>query len=418
MKQAINARLTPLNAHITVPGSKSITNRALLIAALAQGVSKLSDILISDDTLTFIHALQQLGVVIELNEQARTCIVRGTNGKFPKQEATIWCADAGTAARFLLAACAATGGIFHFDGSQRLRERPLASLLQVLREQGAAVQTNKMPLTVKGIAGLQGGDIAIDGAETSQFLSALLMVAPFSRHPVTFKVNELVSRPYVNMTCAMMADFGVISDSSSYSVHAPQHYVARDYVIEPDLSTASYFFAAAAVTGGSVTIQAINRAHCKQGDVAFLSVLEEMGCTVEETSSALTLTGVSVLQGVTVNMQKFSDTFMTLAALAPFAKTPTTITHIGHTRLQESDRIAAMRSELEKLQIKVEEGPDWIKIYPGQPQAGEIDSHRDHRIAMAFSIMGLRVPGIVIDGAECVAKTCPAFFEMWDAMCY
>jgi 3-phosphoshikimate 1-carboxyvinyltransferase len=201
-----------------------------------------------------------------------------------------------------------------------------------------------------------------------------------------------------------------------FSVPAPQRYTPCDYVVEPDLSTASYFFAAAAVTGGQVTIQAVDRKISKQGDVRFLKVLEKMGCEVIEHPDGLTVKGAAVLQGVSVDMQHFSDTFMTLAALAAFAVTPTTITNIGHTRLQESNRITVMRKNLENLNIKVEEGEDWIKIYPSTPRAGIVDSHRDHRIAMACSIIGLRVAGIEIDGAECVTKTCPDFFVLWESL--
>lgn len=419
MKQSIRAASAPIVARVTIPGSKSITNRALLLAALAEGDSILHDMLLSDDTAVFVKALQQLGISIQVDPATRSCRIIGGQGKFPHSRANIGCADAGTAARFLLAACAAVPGVYVFDGSPRLRERPLAPLLKVLCDQGATVVpegAKKMPFTLSGADGLRGGRIEIEGTETSQFFSALLMIAPLAKLPVVVTAKEMVSRPYIEMTCSMMADFGVKVqqlDDASYSVSVPQCYQGCEYVIEPDLSTASYFFAAAAVTGGAVTIQAVDRMKCKQGDIAFLTVLEKMGCDVMESATGLTVKTPKVLQGVVVNMQDFSDTFMTLAAIAPFAKTPTTITGIAHTRLQESDRITAMRKGLEQLQIKVEEGPDSITIYPGSPKAGVIDSHNDHRIAMAFSIIGLRVSGIEIDGAECVAKTCPAFFDLW-----
>jgi 3-phosphoshikimate 1-carboxyvinyltransferase len=217
----------------------------------------------------------------------------------------------------------------------------------------------------------------------------------------------------------MMADFGVLvrrMHHTRFFVPVPQHYEARDYVIEPDLSTASYFFAAAAVTAGEITIQKIDRAHSRQGDVKFLTVLEKMGCIVSETAAGLKVQGPSVLQGVSVDMRDYSDTFMTLAAIAPFANSPTIITNIGHTQWQESNRIVAMRQGLEQLGVTVDSGPDWIKIYPGEPHAGVIDSHHDHRIAMAFSIIGLRVMGVEIHNAECVSKTCPNFFTLWESL--
>jgi 3-phosphoshikimate 1-carboxyvinyltransferase len=422
MKQSIRALKAPIHTRVNIPGSKSITNRALLLAALAEGVSEIFDVLISEDTLAFVEALHQLGIVVQLDKAARSAIVAGGQGSFPKKEASVWCQDAGTVARFLLAACAASPGIYHFDASERLRSRPILSLVHTLIGQGAKFipqDVEQMPFTIEGVEGLEGGTIDIDGSETSQFASALLMVAPFSKAEMILTTQALVSSPYLEMTCAMMAEFGVLvrrMHHTRFSVPAPQRYVGRDYVVEPDLSTASYFFAAAAVTGGEVVIQAVDRANAKQGDVAFLKVLEKMGCVVTEAVDGLRVKGGSVLQGVSVNMRDFSDTFMTLAAIAPFAQTPTTITNIGHTRLQESNRISAMKQGLDVLGVKVEEGEDWLKIFPSSPQAGVIDSHRDHRIAMAFSIIGLKVSGIEILHAECVAKTCPGFFTMWDEL--
>jgi 3-phosphoshikimate 1-carboxyvinyltransferase len=419
MKQSIRTIKLPIHADIIIPGSKSMTNRALLLAALADGISEISGVLLSDDTLAFITALQQLGIVVQLNEEDQTCVVGGGNGAFPKKEASIWCNSAGTVARFLVAACAAMPGKYSFDATPQLRNRPIEPLLRALSAQGALIKSTnddqKMPLVIKGIDNLVGGEIEIDGSETGQFTSALLMVAPFAKVPVEIKSQDIVNRPFVDMTCALMAEFGVLvrrMPQARFLIPVPQRYRAINYKIEPDLSTASYFFAAAAVTGGQVTIQAFDRENSKQGDVKFLLILEKMGCEVIESESGFTVKGPSELQGVSVDMRDFSDTFMTLAAIAPFANSPTTITNIGHTRLQESNRINATREGLEKLQVKVEEGADWIRIYPSQPQGAVIESYNDHRIAMAFSIVGLRVPGVEIEGAECVSKTCPTFFSL------
>ncbi len=422
MKRLIQTINKPVEAHIHIPGSKSITNRALLMAALADGVSEISDILVSDDTIAFIDALRQLGVMIQFDETTQTCIVGGCTGRFPKTEAMIWCREAGTVARFLLAACASSAGKYTFDGSERLRERPIESLLKTLCRLGANVipkNANKMPFTLVGSEGLQGGEIELDAAESGQFVSALLMAAPYAQSPMLITANHLASSSFVDMTCAMMAEFGVLvrrMHQERFLIPVPQRYIARDYVVEPDLTTASYFFAAAAVTGGRVTIQPIDVKKSKQGDIQFLTILQKMGCQIVEKPTGLSVKGTNELQGVNVDMRKGADTFMTLAAIAPFAKTPTTITNIRHTRLQESDRVSVMRNELEKLNVKVEEGPDWLRIYPSEPRAGSIDAHNDHRIAMSFSIIGLRVAGIEIDGAECVAKTCPEFFMLWDKL--
>lgn len=421
MKKNIPAVKEPIHARIKIPGSKSMTNRALLLAALADGVSEISGLLISDDTLAFIHALHELGIVLQLDEANHSCIVGGCGGEFPKREANIWCESAGTAARFLLAICAASSGKYHFDGTPQLRSRPLLPLMKVLVAQGAKItpkEATGMPFAIKGCNGLAGDEIEMEASETGQFISALLMAAPFSKSTMEITSSEIVNRPYVDMTCAMMAEFGVLvrrMHRSRFLIPVPQRYKATDYSIEPDLSTASYFFAAAAVTAGEVTIQAIDRENSKQGDIKFLLLLEKMGCEMIEDEMGFTVKGPKELRGINADMRDFSDVFMTLAAIAPFAKTPTTITNIAHTRLQESNRIQVMCQELKKLNIKVEEGPDWLRIYPSEPQSGIVDSHHDHRIAMSFAIIGLRVP-LEIENAECVSKTCPQFFMLWEQL--
>jgi 3-phosphoshikimate 1-carboxyvinyltransferase len=416
MRQSIPVASSAIAASITIPGSKSITNRALLLASLARGVSHLKAILLSDDTRVFIKALQQLGVEIRLDENTASCQVTGKGCLTPAKNARVWCQQAGTAARFLVAVCAASDATVEFDADQQLRGRPLLPLLDVLRAQGADISADRMPFTVQGKNNLPGGEIMLPGDQSSQFVSAMLMAAPLCKNPLTLITQDLVSTPYVAMTCRMMADFGVnvLTLVGEYNVIAPQQYMARDYMVEADLSTASYFFAAAAITGGVISMQPVDRAASLQADVAFLTVLEQMGCEVSATPSALTVRGPAVLQGVTVDMKDFSDTFMTLAAIACFAATPTIIKNIGHTRLQESDRISAMYRNLQTLGIKVETGGDWIKILPGTPKAAVLDSFNDHRIAMSLAVIGLRTPGIEIESAECVAKTCPTFFKLLD----
>lgn len=422
MKQAIAVAKESIKARLSIPGSKSITNRALLLAALSDGICELFDILISDDTIAFARALHELGVMVQLDEVSRSCIVGGCSGRFPKTEAKVWCENAGTVERFLVAAAASTLGNFSFDGNEQLRKRPIDPLLQVLCSQGASIlpkAAKQMPFLLKGIDGLQGGPIMLATEESSQFISALLMISPFAKTPLVIDSSERIRRPFVDMTCKMMAEFGVLVrklHQGRYTVPVPQRYSARDYWVEPDLTTASYFFAAAAVTQGEVTIQPVVLPESKQGDAKFLSLLEKMGCQIRSTHHGLTLKGPAQLKGINVDMRDCSDTFMTIAAIAPFASSPTTITNIGHTRLQESNRISAMAEELKKLKIKVEEGRDWLKVHPSAPIGREVYAHEDHRIAMSLAIIGLRVGGVEIDGAECVGKTCPEFFEMWSGM--
>lgn len=422
MKKILQAVHYPIRAKLQIPGSKSISNRALLLAALAEGRSEIANIQVSDDIRAMIKGLQALGVVIELNEASQTAFVTGSKGFFLKQGSKLHCAESGTMARFMLTACAAVAGEYYFDAAASLQKRPLHSLFKVIEGQGVQLQhlsTENFPLRLCSPRGLSGGELRISAAETSQVVSALLMMAPFMRAPLFLSVENLVSCSYVEMTCSMMADFSVQVTSSKqheFSVPQFQHYQARYYQVEPDLSTASYFFAAAAVTAGELSIQPFQRAKTKQGDVIFLSLLEQMGCEVHESESGLSIKGTSHLQGITVNMSTCPDVFMTLAALAPFAETPTLITGIGHVRYKESDRLSAMSQGLKALAVRIEEGNDWLKIYPSPVQAGIVNSKNDHRLAMAFSVLGLRVPGVIIEGAEAVAKSCPEFFELWGKM--
>lgn len=421
MQQIAPTPAHPIKANMSIPGSKSITNRALLLAALAQGNSRLTNIQISDDTLTLITALTQLGIDITVDKTKAVCYVKGCDGNFPNKKASIWCQDAGTIARFLLAACAMMEGEYEIDATPRLRSRPLSPLLTALKQQGATFSppdVQHLPLTLHGKR-LAGGHMIVDASLSSQIASALLMTAPFAEKKVELTLEQLVSEPYLAMTLSVMTAFGVTTqqiDARHFHIPNTQHYQAADYFIEPDYSTASYFFAAAAVTGGMITIQPTQRKHVIQGDIAFLNALEKMGCLVEETAAGLLVQGPKELLGIEIDMGNFSDTFMTLAAIAPFAKTPTRIYNIAHTRLKESDRIAAMESELRKLGVNVTSGEDWMMIYPSHPHSGIIDPHNDHRIAMAFAVLGLRTSGVIIDHAECVRKTCPEFFELWEAM--
>ena len=405
-----------LDVSVRLPGSKSISNRAFLLAALADGVSTIEGALSAGDTLAFAAGLRALGFDAE-PDRAGAWRVRGAAGRIPRDEAAVHCAEAGTAARFLVAACAAGEGRYRMDGAPQLRRRPLAPLLQALRAQGAATEpagADRLPFTLLA-SGLAGGRLRLPGDTSSQFVSALLMAAPAGRAPLDLQVEGLVSRPYVDMTLAMMADFGVLTGRDghrSFSV-APGTYRARSYTVEPDASTASYFFAAAALTGGRVHVPGLRRHGSLQGDVRFLDVLEAMGCRVEAHGDGTAVTGPVALLGVSVDMSDISDTFMTLAALAPFAASPVTITGIDNVRLKESDRIAAMQHNLQRLGVRTEAGPGSLRVFPGPPTAGHIDPHGDHRIAMAFAVLGLRVPGIVIEDPGCVAKTCPGFFDLW-----
>jgi 3-phosphoshikimate 1-carboxyvinyltransferase len=417
--RAIHPARSGLDVTVRVPGSKSITNRALLLAALAEGSSVLRGALDADDTRAFAGGLRSLGVVVGTDDPG-AWRVTGGGGHLPAVEADVFCAEAGTAARFLLAAAAAGHGIYRFDAAAQLRRRPLATLLEALRAQGAATDpagAERLPLTLLA-RGLAGGRLRLPGDASSQFISALLMAAPLGRAPLALTVDGLVSRPYVDMTLAMMAQFGVTAERRAHEEFrvAPATYAGRDYAVEPDASTASYFFAAAAVSGGRVKVLGLRREGCLQGDLRFLDVLEAMGCTVSDGPDGIAVAGPTTPAGLTVDMADISDTFMTLAAMAPFASSPVTMTGIANVRLKESDRIAAMESNLRRLAIRTESGPDFLRVFPGTPVGGHVDAHGDHRVAMSFAVLGLRVPGVIIDDPACVAKTCPTFFELWTAL--
>ncbi|WP_328304604.1 3-phosphoshikimate 1-carboxyvinyltransferase (plasmid) [Streptomyces sp. NBC_00435] len=408
-----------------IPGSKSITNRALLLAAAAPGRSRLSAPLISDDTLAFRAALVDLGTgVRDIGDSGygygdgsgygdgagEVWEVTG-RGTGPAGPGRVWCADAGTAARFLPPFAATGRGEIAFDGSDQLRARPLRPLLEALTGLGAKVRGTGLPFSVTA-RGLAGGRIELDSRLSSQYLSGLLMAAPLMGGPLTVDVPSLVSRPYVDMTLSLMRQFGarVEEKGAAITVH-PGGYAPTDLAIEPDASTASYFFAAAAVTGRTVRVQGLG-ATSLQGDTEFVDVLRLAGARVTKTADWTEVTGTGALRGgFAVDMGDISDTFMTMAAIAPLADAPVTITGIAHARLKESDRIAAVAGNLRALGIRVEEGPDRITVHPGAPTPATIDCHRDHRIAMSFSVLGLRAAGITLDDPACVAKTFPGFHE-------
>ncbi|MEV0319445.1 3-phosphoshikimate 1-carboxyvinyltransferase [Streptomyces sp. NPDC050658] len=404
----------PPALHARIPGSKSLTNRALLLAAAADATSVLSAPLVSEDTTAFRHALAELGAPVEPLDDSDAWRVTGLGGG-PEGAARIWCADAGTAARFLPPLAAAGHGDFVFEGSEQLTARPVAPLADALRGLGAGAQTapdGKLPLRVRA-RGLDGGALDVDGRLSSQFLSGLLMAGPLFRAPVTFRVRDLVSRPYVDMTLALMRHFGaeVSEDAPGEFTVRPTGYRAADLRIEPDASTASYFFAAAAVTGSRVTVDGLGSGSL-QGDVRFTEVLERAGVAVHRDRQSTTVTGTGVLRGgFTVDMGEISDTFMTLAAIAPLADGPITISGIGHARLKESDRIEAVALNLRAMGVRVETGRDRITVHPGPTSPAHVACHRDHRIAMAFSVLNLRAGHLTLDDPGCVAKTFPGFHE-------
>lgn len=415
-----------LDACVRVPGSKSLTNRALLLAALADGKTAIENALFSDDSHYFFRALQALGFEVAMHPEEARMEVRGQGGRIPVQKAELFVGNAGTAMRFLTAMLTLGNGEYILDGEPRMRERPIGDLVDALAQLGASVeaisgQGSAIYPPVKITASeLPGGRTEIAGDISSQFLSALLMVASYARAPVQIELTtELISKPYVDMTLAVMTGFGVEVQREGYRrfMIRPCRYASPGaYQVEPDASAASYFFAAPALCGGMVCVERISRRSI-QGDIAFLEVLARMGCTIEECHRGIQVTGPEDLRGIDVDMRDIPDTAQTLAVLAPFASTPTRIRGIASARVKESDRISATCNELARLGVRVEEHEDGMTIHPcAEVHPANIQTYNDHRMAMAFSLVGLRIPGIAIQDPGCVAKTFPTFFDVLDEL--
>jgi 3-phosphoshikimate 1-carboxyvinyltransferase len=412
----------PPDCEVRVPGSKSITNRALLAAALAAGESTLEGVLFSDDTEYMAAAWRQLGIEVRQDTNAERFVVTGGGGTIPAERADLYVGNAGTAMRFLVAAVCLGHGQFRIDGSARMRERPIQDLLDGLAQLGgrprSAAGNGCPPVIVEGV-GLLGGHARITADKSSQFLSALLLVAPYARRSTALEVvSPLVAPPYIDMTVGVMDAFGarVARDGHRRFTIEPQTYAARRYRIEPDASSAQYFLAAAALCGGRVRVQGLGYASSLQGDVRFVDVLEQMGAAVVRGDDFLEVHGGAQLDGIEADMNAISDTAPTLAVLAPFARRPVTIRNVAHVRLQESDRLHAVATELQRLGARVRELEDGLCIEPSAIRPVVVDTYDDHRLAMSFALIGLRVPGIGIRDPECVRKTFPDYFARLETL--
>lgn len=407
----------PVDASVELPGSKSLTNRALVLAALANGISTLEGALLSEDSAVMIESLHRLGILVTVDAARERITVHGQAGRIPAAQAELFVGNSGTTARFLTALVALGTGDYLLDGVPRMRERPIQPLLDALSQLGceaySVAGTGCPPVRIR-TRGLRGGTAHLLGDISSQYLSALLMIGPCTPDGIRVELDTpLVSVPYVEMTLAIMADFGAEAHHEDYRlfwVPGGQEYQPRQYRIEPDASGASYFFALAAATGGRIRIPSLTpRSH--QGDVHFVDLLEQMGCQVIRETDALTVIGERPLRGLTADMNALSDTVPTLAALAPLASEPVIIRNVQHIRYKETDRIRALVTELRRLGQLVAEFPDGLAITPRPVQPAVVQTYNDHRMAMAFAILGCAVPGIVLDNPGCVAKTFPDFFE-------
>ena len=424
MEQLTLDPIAKVSGEVNVPGSKSLSNRALLLAALAEGETELTNLLDSEDIEHMLNALTKLGVSYRLSEDKTQCVVQGNGGAFNVAEPLeLFLGNAGTAMRPLCAALAASNVDTVLTGEPRMEERPIGDLVDALREADAEVTYLKNegfpPLQIKGKT-LNGGEMSVDGSVSSQFLTALLMAAPLFSGDVTIRIKgELVSKPYIDITLDTMAKFGVTVENDNYqtfTVSGDAKYIAPGkFMVEGDASSASYFLAAGAIKGGTVRVTGIGQ-NSIQGDIRFADVLEAMGATVVWHDEYVEITGAP-LKGVNMDMNHIPDAAMTIATTALFAEGPTTMTNIYNWRVKETDRLAAMATELQKLGAKVEEGHDYIKVWPTDSlKHAEIDTYNDHRIAMCFSLVALSDTPVTINDPGCTRKTFPDYFTRFKTL--
>ena len=411
--------VSSLRGTVKVPASKSYTNRALLIAALADGECRIESPLFSDDTKYMSEALNRFGVPVEKLDDAFTVSGKGGVMQAPRQE--IFVGNAGTTMRFLTTFAALASGITRLNGDRRMQERPIEDLLRCLQEMqvdARSVNDNRCPpLEIHGGA-VPGGRVHLAGDKSSQYLTSILLCAPCFEHDTSIEIlGDLTSRSYADITLDIMRAFGVRVTNEGYHtfhVEAGQRYRPRTYAVEGDWSSASYFLAAAAVTGGEFQLTNLNP-ESVQGDAQFLGVLAQMGCDVAKSAEKIRIKG-NPLRGITIHMSSMPDAVQTLAVVALFAEGDTKITGIGNLRIKETDRISALAAELTRLGAAVESGDDFLVIHPGTYKGSEIETYDDHRMAMSFAVAGLKIPGVRIKNPRCVEKSFPDFFERFQAM--
>jgi 3-phosphoshikimate 1-carboxyvinyltransferase len=407
----------PLDAVVRIPGSKSLTNRALVCAGLAEGASEITGALEADDTLAMVEGLQALGIPVAVRWSEAQLRVEGCAGRPPASLALVDARLSGTTSRFLLPVAALGAGTVRVDGSLGLRARPMGDAVSALRALGATATEvgapGHLPIEVSG-GPLAGGEVALPGDTSSQFLSGLLLAGPSMRTGLVVRVTTaLVSQPYVAMTAAVMAAFGVDvgrPDDRSWSVE-PSAYRSTTYAVEPDATAASYAFAAAAIVGGRVTVEGLGR-RSGQGDLAFVDLLARMGAEVDQHDHRTSVTGTGRLHGIEADLSDLSDVAQTLAVVAAFADSPTRITGIGFIRGKETDRVGNVVRELRRAGLEADEEPDGYVVHPGRPRAATIETYDDHRMAMSFALLGVRGDGIRIADPGCVAKTYPGYWAM------
>lgn len=408
-----------IDAVVRVPGSKSYSHRTAIAAALSDGICHISNYLNSDDTNFTLGALEQLGIIIENNDD--NLLVHGRGGNFDPGPKSVYLGNSGTSMRLLTAVAALGPGPYEFSGTSRMHERPVGELVSALRQIGVFARTVKNngcpPVVVRG-GKIAGKTVSVDCGKSSQYLSGLLLMAPCTQNGLEITVTRgPVSRPYVEMTLDIMSRFGIACERQGYTVFrvpGGQSYAAGKYAVEPDCSQAGYFWAAAAICRGRVKVAGIGP-DTRQGDVRFVEILEKMGCRINHEADGISVTGAG-LSAVDADMADMPDLVPTLAVVAAFAEGTTIIRNVAHLREKESDRLAAVSGELQKMGIHAQITGDGLSIRGGIPRGAPIDTHDDHRIAMSFAVAGLAVPGILISDPGCVEKSFPGFWEVFERL--
>lgn len=416
---------SPGQITVEVPGSKSITNRALLLAALSEKRCILRGVLFSDDSRAFLECLQKLGFEVEIDEEAKDVVIQGTGGKIPNTRATVNVRSAGTAARFLTVMLALAGGEYEMEASPQMCKRPMQPLLDILKGAGAEFEfrgeEGHFPFLMKS-ENLSMNEVSVDTGISSQFASALLMSGVLLKDGLKVVMSgDRTEGSYIKMTLAMMEQFGIFvkKEGNCHFVPGQVEFGRKEYQIEPDVSGACYFYAMAPVLKTDVIVKNVHM-ESLQGDIKFLKVLEDLGCELAESEQGVQVkgSGLSSYDGITVSMKDFSDQTMTMAVVAPFANTPTLIQNVGHIRFQESDRITAIVTELNRMGIICEEVPEakGIRIVPGEVKEAEVETYEDHRMAMSFTLIGLRTGKITIKDPGCCKKTFENYFELIETL--
>ena len=417
------SRLSKLCAIVRIPGSKSITHRAIIAASLADGRSVLRDFLECEDTLYTINALREIGTRITI--EGNDLKVEGRGGKFGTGliRKEIYLGNSGTSLRLFLSVAALGKGEFFITGTNRMQARPVGPLVIALNQLGvdaSCIGKDGFPPVLIRTNGIRGGKVLMDGDQSSQYLSSLLLSGPYVDTDIEIKVRgKLVSKPYVDITINVMKQFGIRVERDhydSFKVSSGQKYRAGEFTIQGDASSASYFWAAAAVTGGKITTENIYPHATRQGDIRFLEVLGEMGCSIEKGSDRVAVHGRN-LSGIEVDMGDLPDMVPTLAAVALFARGKTIIRNVPHLRHKESDRLQALALEWSRIGGRIEELPDGLIIHGDAPLSGTVVyPHDDHRLVMSLAVVGLRVPDLEVRDLHCVNKSFPSFWVLWNSM--